>query len=870
MIKSISRFRKVLSILMLFTFMINYWGNEINAAPGGPSQPEFSAFKPISSSDMVDKFSGGFSYNIPLFDLGGYPVNMFYDGSVSNDVEASWVGLGWNLNTGSINRNKRGLPDDYKGEEIQKFVKKDNVGRWGVSPGGHIQIANMLGFGVKGGIYYSSLTGFGTEASFGKSLGIPIINKGGMNLGLGLSENTSSSSEGGVTNSFNIGVSVGKSFSLSDKMSGGLSLGASYGETTNSRQGLLQSGFKVSMDAKITKSSYTAEEKETKQKEYKELKTKEEKAEFIEKQNETSPEKNDQSFSTRIGGIGFTKSYIDPTFTPTMEIPYKTISFTLNLKGGLHGCFLDGGGTLDGYATIQRIANNNLRSKGFGYMYSEFAKDQADRLMDFNREKDVAFHVKAPHIAIPIQTYDLFSINQHQNGGQFRAFRNDVGLLLDKEVTTEKDDYNLSIEGHGGVGFELGGTIEVVNAETKTHPVIEDPIKPYDFVRQSINPIRESFFFRKSNEIELTDVSFQTKTNHLAASNIQLMDNGDRSGVLESGSGNYLNTQNLQKFYSEDNTLVDGRYFRPNKRNTYISYLDAKSRAKFSLQKQILNYSTESNLGYLNSSNVSLDNNENLISEFSVVNPDGMKYHYGIPVMNTTQEEYSFSLAPRSALTVGGKYTGLVNLNNGELATGPAEDASYDGYYSKETQPKYAHSWLLSGIYSPDYQDVLNDGITEDDRGNAVKFNYTNKGKFGWRNPIHPTANSVDEVAAHSKGVEFISSDDKAIVNYGEREEWYNHSIESKTMIAYFYTSARLDANSLDRNGKRISGASKQKLDSIKIFSKAEIGSLLKTFPDLTRSQLNTLATPSKVIKFSYDYSLCPNTPNNTGKYLAH
>ena len=88
-------------------------------------------------------------------------------------------------------------------------------------------------------------------------------------------------------------------------------------------------------------------------------------------------------------------------------------------------------------------------------------------------------------------------------------------------------------------------------------------------------------------------------------------------------------------------------------------------------------------------------------------------------------------------------------------------------------------------------------------------------------------------------------------------------------MIAYFYTSARLDANSLDRNGKRISGATKQKLDSIKIFSKAEIGSLLKIHQNLTRAQLNALATPSKVIKFSYDYSLCPNTPNNSGTALG-
>ena len=162
-------------------FLINYWGNAAYGMPGGPAQPEFSGFSPISSTDMVDKFTGSFSYNIPLFDLGGYPVNINYDGSVTNDVEASWVGLGWNLNTGSINRNKRGLPDDFKGDVVKKYIDKDNIFRAGISPGMHVQILNMLGFSLKGGVYYSTLTGFGTETSFGKSLSLPKMQSGSFN-----------------------------------------------------------------------------------------------------------------------------------------------------------------------------------------------------------------------------------------------------------------------------------------------------------------------------------------------------------------------------------------------------------------------------------------------------------------------------------------------------------------------------------------------------------------------------------------------------------------------------------------------------------------------------------------------------------------
>ncbi len=44
------------------------------------------------------------------------------------DQEASWVGLGWNINTGEINRQMRGIPDDFKGDPVTtKFNMKDNT-----------------------------------------------------------------------------------------------------------------------------------------------------------------------------------------------------------------------------------------------------------------------------------------------------------------------------------------------------------------------------------------------------------------------------------------------------------------------------------------------------------------------------------------------------------------------------------------------------------------------------------------------------------------------------------------------------------------------------------------------------------------------
>src|SRR4051812_12398436 len=89
------------------------------ALTSGPSQPEFSSFEPANTTQMVDLFTGDFNYNIPLMDVEGYPINISYHSNIGMDQEASWTGLGWNINPGVINRNMRGLPDDFNKDQIE-------------------------------------------------------------------------------------------------------------------------------------------------------------------------------------------------------------------------------------------------------------------------------------------------------------------------------------------------------------------------------------------------------------------------------------------------------------------------------------------------------------------------------------------------------------------------------------------------------------------------------------------------------------------------------------------------------------------------------------------------------------------------------
>jgi hypothetical protein len=86
------------------------------ALTAGSSSPEFSSFEPVDTSDLVNLASGQLVYNMPLLEVpgpeGGYPLSLSYHSGIRPEQEASWVGLGWTLNPGAINRTVNGIADD--------------------------------------------------------------------------------------------------------------------------------------------------------------------------------------------------------------------------------------------------------------------------------------------------------------------------------------------------------------------------------------------------------------------------------------------------------------------------------------------------------------------------------------------------------------------------------------------------------------------------------------------------------------------------------------------------------------------------------------------------------------------------------------
>jgi hypothetical protein len=239
----------------------------------------------------------------------------------------------------------------------------------------------------------------------------------------------------------------------------------------------------------------------------------------------------------------------------------------------------------------------------------------------------------------------------------------------------------------------------------------------------------------------------------------------------------------------------------------------------------------------------------NHLSEVDVLNGDGRRYVYGIPVYNFDQEEVSFAVEK----TRGNAATGLTGYTAQNTSANNQEGK--DGYYSREKVPAYPHSFLLTGILSPDYVDVKGDGISDDDIGDAVKFEYSKTSgvanPYGWRAPY------VADSATYNEGFRSYSRDDKGHYIYGTRELWYLHAIESKTMIATFTLQPRKDLQGVDEWGHRIDSSKAMCLSQIDLYSKADFLSHPGT------------AIPVKTVHFEYSYELCPgvNHPgNSTGK----
>lgn len=180
-----------------------------NAQNTGPVAPEAVSFEPVDANNMVNLVTGDFSYVIPLLEVpgpeGGYPIALSYHGGVAMDQEASWVGLGWSINPGAINRSINGVPDDWVGKVCDTEVYADGgiLTTYTIGAGVGLGSKALSSLGVS--YTWGSYRAFGFNVSFGKSLGLNAGLSYSSNNGIGI--NAGYSMKNSIENNYGVGFS---------------------------------------------------------------------------------------------------------------------------------------------------------------------------------------------------------------------------------------------------------------------------------------------------------------------------------------------------------------------------------------------------------------------------------------------------------------------------------------------------------------------------------------------------------------------------------------------------------------------------------------------------------------------------------------
>jgi len=814
------KFTKIIVSYLAIQIMLQFTGsNQLFALTGGPSQPEFNSFTPIGTSDMVNLSSGDFNYNIPVMDVGGYPLNLAYNSGVTMDQEASWVGLGWNLSVGQINRQVRGIPDDFNGDEIvyENNLKKNkttgmtffiNGQFFGAETGNASgESSNSPSINAALTVEHNNYEGISTTPSLGFAFNVGGAASVGMNL--------SSSATEGVSVSPSIGISK-KMKGLDDSSIDAFSANLGAGMTYNSRQGLTAFSINTSLDAITTKEVY----------------------------NKYDEKMQTDASSASVGSTGGRVSYVNHTFTPAKRTQFHNTAFTFDASVGADFWGIDGELGLTAFGVQQKLKTKYVTERAFGY---EFTKNATTNdILDFNRENDGIVSKNTLVLPTVNYTYDMYSIQGQGTGGQFRPYKSQVGYVYDQYVQDSNGNGQLGVEIEGATGFHVGVDLKYTNINNHTG-VWNTPAK-HNFENSINNDLDyEETYFKSTGDLsvdpDLALFNNEGASNHLGGENpiaLDILPNNIRS------YGKYATNVYVEKKYVNNQASYGNIPITQN--------LKRENRENRNQAIQKINKEDALNDPFINANSELKNHHTNGIK---ITNSDGAIYVYGDAAVNTSKKEVTFNVGDNSPNYA----TGTVGISG---ADSPSNSLGLDNYFNRITTPQYAHSYLLSSVLSADYEDLTGNGASDDDLGAYTKFHYNNftndevdaannnlnvtsvASNYKWRVPYG------DNIASYNPGLNTLTGDQKGSYTEGTKALKYATMIETKTHVAIFDFTKRED-------GKSNSGQSQLAIKTIKLYSKPEAiaANLLDNNPNN-----NAEIAPIKTAHFDYNYSLMPGNPS--------
>ncbi len=542
--------------------------------------------------------------------------------------------------------------------------------------------------------------------------------------------------------------------------------------------------------------------------------------------------------SRALNSSQFLSSSYNMYSRPTNTMSYTGVSARFTLSGQVDVSFIPAGGecaTLFGTFTMQAPTTEESL-KHYGYLYSAGAGDED--IMDYVLEKETPFNKRNYYMSIPYSQPDIFNVSAEGLGGSFRFYSRNAGHFHPNAKKSETFSGQLGLELEAGMNIGPGGDIG------GSYNSLE--VSGYGDDGYTFNADGDEAFYAAFEGDQVMNADFGTEEAEQASMN----QTKSTPGLMEY---EFKIPSAIEKTSTSNEDRIARSSFIISHTNVEMSESDVSGKAYNS-------YSLSDSIDqWIDRSGTEIQDG---LGEIAVYNNTGLRYVYGLPVYSRNEMNLQFGVSTTDA---------NVTLDHNSIAY--KSDVESDAALKKvgtEDHNAYAANFLLTEITTPDYVDRTWDGPSSDDFGGYVKFNYrqqigngsgskTGGNFYQWRIPYSGLL--------YNKGQLSDMNDDMGFVSTGQREVYYTSSIDTKTHIAFFYTSDRNDgveakqASTSNESGfyeaikqdyfdaTYSSSANKlQKLDSIYLYVKN---------PDGTIS--------NEVIKrvyFKYDYSLWPGQPN--------
>jgi YD repeat-containing protein len=848
------------------------------ALTSGPSQPEVFSHQPTGAGSSVSPLTGDFNLTVPITSIPEYPMAIGYNGEAGMSREAGMFGYGINGFSGAIARTVSGLPDDLSGAKRHYYYenqKKFMAAVTGTASFGLAQ-ADELGIGASVSLtagynnYEGGFGAIGVGVSAGKELGkwgdSPIVG------GVGLQVNSAyglASSFGISAHNFALAVfgtsedakpSVGLYYSAKDEYKAG-----AKNDITRDRS----VGFDISGAIKGLANS-----------------------------NTRSFDYADAGSSSRISNL--------PAVMATSKSFGVSLTVPITQSVSITGTFAH-----------SNFGNKNEDKEAYGLMYlKDYDRRNRDHLADVGIEEERFMDPEQMKNNPAYLQRDNFIINAQGFSGSMQLFQREYGVVsrnygryqerkldliglhserkeverwtsasratvnknLDifkllkkadtedekdfdktifvenelKSLTTEKHSFNAPAEFK--IKGDLAGELKISSGESADYSLNE-----YELRHLSGTGGKAKYSFLK--EEKDTPLYFPEAKNEYQENALL-----ERSTQVSSYTvGEVLAAHSHLRNY---NPATDGDV---ETKNRFIESFFAHKRRTSSAGKAQMHTLTADNTGDFNilhhlstlrGTEAEKAYMEKLIADIRVKTAEGLTYVYNLPVFNKSSE--SLQLAGKGVNPPIIKGDGYHSF---EKSNGSAKNR---GKVQVRDEYHYPYAWLLTAVVGPDYIDFDEvPGPSEGDLGYWVKFKYVRASDdYRWRMPFTGMY--------HNPGAIQSVQDDAYMASSGEKEIYYVSQIESSDYVSNYIYQKRFDG--VEAKGNSIvNGGAHNSLNQSRPFAGDNTGDqfqyavsrveLYQKHFSANKSETRSLADKKgkllRATEFKYDYSICPNTPNN-------